>query len=445
MKTKRTSTLNISKLLLIGLCTIMSSVLYAQEDPKGLGIASDSTKSNYENYDIIGGPRSLGAQLNADNQSKESYFRVPTKVSKPWYDLKQKWNEDAGIRLGINYTSVFIGSNKVIDDDVNDNNAGGGILDIQFGWNLVNRKKGKNRGTLYARINSRHGYGSGTSPMFHGLNESGYFGLPATGFRSYTIRMNELHYTQHFFDDILAVIVGKVDPTNYFNYHPLLVPYTGFLGYGGSVSGTVNWPDKGVGALAGVKIGDKFSVVAALTDVRGDIYNDGEFLYFGENFFKGNFFTSAELGFSPSSAERLTKKISVTLWQTDSYVSAAGADIPMAQGIAVSSYWKFKDKFAPFLRFGFSNGKGENAFYKKDLQIGHGLHLRSHDVLGTGISIAEPNIPDAKNQVTAEVYYSFQLAEHLAITPDFQWIINPTLNPDVNSLIYIGLRGRITL
>ena len=423
----------------------MSSAIYAQEDQEPSGIAQDSTRSNYQNYDNFGGPRTIGAQLTADDQKKESFYRVPTKVSKPWYDLKKKWNEDAGIKLGINYSSVFIRSNKVIDEDVNDNSAGGGVLDIQLGWNLVNRKKGKNKGTLYARINDRHGYGSGTAPMFHGLNESGLYGLPATGFRDYTIRMNELHWQQQFFDGRFAMIMGKVDPTNYFNYHPLMVPWTGFFGYGSSVSGTVNWPDKGVGVVAGVQITDKLSIVGALTDVRGDIYNPGEFLYFGENFFDGKFLKIAEVGFSPSTQERFSKKISVTLWQTDPYVSAAGADIPRAEGVAVSSYWEFADRFTPFVRFGFSNGNGENAFYKKDLQIGHGLHFRSHDVLGTAFSIAETNIPDAKNQMTVEVYYSLQLAEHLAITPDFQWIINPTLNPGVNSLVYFGVRGRVTL
>jgi carbohydrate-selective porin OprB len=43
-----------------------------------------------------------------------------------------------------------------------------------------------------------------------------------------------------------------------------------------------------------------------------------------------------------------------------------------------------------------------------------------------------------------EVYYRFHVMEHLAITPDFQWIFSPTLNPDTNNLTYLGIRGRAT-
>ena len=37
----------------------------------------DTTKSGYENLDNAGGPKTIGAQLNADNQKLEFFFRVP--------------------------------------------------------------------------------------------------------------------------------------------------------------------------------------------------------------------------------------------------------------------------------------------------------------------------------------------------------------------------------
>jgi porin len=185
--------------------------------------------------------------------------------------------------------------------------------------------------------------------------------------------------------------------------------------------------------------------MGGLTDVRGDIYEDGKFLFFGENFFKGKFLKALEVGYVPSTAERYFKKISVTYWHTDAYVSTGGLDIASGQGVAFSSHWFFQNKYAPYLRLGFSDGNGENAFYKKDFQLGHGLVFRSHDLLGTAFSWAETNIPDTKNQMTLEMYYRFHLTEHLAITPDFQWIINPTLNTSTSAITYWGIRGRATL
>ena len=49
------------------------------------------------------------------------------------------------------------------------------------------------------------------------------------------------------------------------------------------------------------------------------------------------------------------------------------------------------------------------------------------------------------DQYTAELYYRFYLTEHLAITPDFQFIVDPALNPEKSTLTYFGIRGRITL
>lgn len=431
-------------ILIVLVWLISLTALLAQEE-KGRGVASDSTASNYKNQDALGGPKTIGGQLKADNQEKQSFFRLPVKVTKPWYDLKKELNENTGLQLGINYTTVFMRSSGVIDEDVNDRNTGSGILDIQLGWNLVNRKSDKNKGTLFLKLNSRHAYGNYTTPMFHGIFESGYYGLPATGFNDYSMRILEFNWQQNLFDDRLTVVAGKVDVTNYFNFHGLIVPWTSFMGYGSSVSGTVNWPNQGIGALAGFKFSDNFYAIAGIADVFGDRFDKGEFLDFGDLFFKGKFFTALEAGYVPSMAERYFKKISITYWHTDSYIAPSGAQVASGSGAAFSANWFFQNRFAPYFRFGFSDGNGENAFYKKDLQLGHAFVFKSHDLLGTAFSIAEPNVPDADNQLTAEIFYRFQLTEYFAITPDFQMIFNPTFNPGENTITYIGIRGRVTL
>jgi porin len=174
------------------------------------------------------------------------------------------------------------------------------------------------------------------------------------------------------------------------------------------------------------------------------LYSDGQFLHFGENFTDGNFFKAVEIGYVPSMAERYFRKISLTYWHSDAYTSAGDAEIASGQGIAFSSHWYFADKFIPHIRFAFSNGNGENAFYKRDIQIGHGFRFKTHDILGISFSTAQTNVPDSKEQSTLEVFYRFNLTEHLALTPDFQWIINPTFNTE-SSLAYFGIRGRIAL
>jgi porin len=72
---------------------------------------------------------------------------------------------------------------------------------------------------------------------------------------------------------------------------------------------------------------------------------------------------------------------------------------------------------------------------------GIGFRFKSHDILGVSLNWTHPPDGALRDQYTAEAYYRFNLTEHLAVTPDLQWVINPSLNTDVGSLIYFGLRA----
>ena len=407
--------------------------------------AQNDSISNYNNSEGFGGPKTVGGQLEVDNKPRFEN-RIPITYTKSWYDFKKKLSEDTGIEFGINYTSLFIHSTQTISDE-NTSNASSGVLDIQGGWTFINRKKGENTGKLFVKINSRHSYNgpNSTPPMFHGLNESGYYGLPATGFRSYSTRMVEINYQQSLFNNRFHFVVGKIDPTNYFNFHGLIVPWQHFIGYGAAVSGTVNWPDQGLGGIVSFRPTEKLYVMAGLTDVRGDIFRKGEFLNLGDQFQNGKFWKSVEVGFVPSFNDRFFRKISITYWHSDAYTNTSDQEISSGQGVAVSAHWFFKERFIPFARFGISNGNGENAFYKTDIQIGHGYRFLNYDILGLSLSWNQPNIPDVKNQITSELFYRVNVTAHLEFTPSVQFITNPTFNPNSNSLFYFGMRGRITL
>ena len=139
----------------------------AQQEPDSK-IVTDSTFSNYENQDAIGGPKTIGGQIAMDDEKRASYFRIPIRVFKPYFDWKSKVKENTGIQFSINYTSVFFKSSEVIDEEVNDKNSGSGIFDLQLGWTFLNRNKGTDHGTLFAKINSRHSYSNSTPPMLIG-------------------------------------------------------------------------------------------------------------------------------------------------------------------------------------------------------------------------------------------------------------------------------------
>jgi porin len=50
-----------------------------------------------------------------------------------------------------------------------------------------------------------------------------------------------------------------------------------------------------------------------------------------------------------------------------------------------------------------------------------------------------------KRTFTNELFYRLQLTKEIAVTPDIQYVIDPALNSDENSIWSFGLRSRIAL
>jgi porin len=65
-------------------------------------------------------------------------------------------------------------------------------------------------------------------------------------------------------------------------------------------------------------------------------------------------------------------------------------------------------------------------------------------MLGFGGGWAQPANPNLRDQYIFETFYRFQLTTQLAITPDVQWILHPTLNPNAGSVWVASLRMRLT-
>jgi len=84
---------------------------------------------------------------------------------------------------------------------------------------------------------------------------------------------------------------------------------------------------------------------------------------------------------------------------------------------------------------------------QKSVSIGFGYQRNpGKNLLGFGLNWGEPNEstwePGLPNQYTAELFYRWQVSKAIAITPDVEYLINPALNPDTDSIWVFGLRVR---
>jgi porin len=421
-------------LLFLGVAPVGGSPALAQEADSAVALAQRPRP--------LGGPLDGIAQIEADNRPKPMAYRFSISPLEDWQAWKDEFYEDSAIRFNLNYTALYVSGTSAIEEGA-PRWAASGILDLAASWTPVGRRSG-DTGTLLLKVNNRHAIGSDRTPMFLGF-DTGYYGLPGTGFREYTTRILELNWTQIVDESRAWFAVGKVDPLNYFNYHRLIVPWRHYIGLGSLVSGTVNWPDPGWGFVGGVRLTKSFYVGGALSDARGDVYRDGQVLYGGNQFFSGTFFSALELGYTPTQEERFDRRVGLLAWHTPRYTED-GSDIVSeeAYGLAFSAHWTFAERLVPFVRLAASNGQGITTLYERDVQLGVGWWARNYDMLAVSGSWARPNLDEVKNQLTAELFYRVVVTESIEITPDVQVIVNPALSPSKSAMGYLGVRTRLS-
>ena len=98
-------------------------------------------------------------------------------------------------------------------------------------------------------------------------------------------------------------------------------------------------------------------------------------------------------------------------------------------------------------------GLGTGGFAEINLTGGFGYRpsSRTGDLFGLGVGWSKPDdaqIPvplpfDLRDQVTAEVFYRLAVTPNFAVTPVYQFIANPSLNPGKDTLSVLSFRARL--
>ena len=89
------------------------------------------------------------------------------------------------------------------------------------------------------------------------------------------------------------------------------------------------------------------------------------------------------------------------------------------------------------------------ALMKKSASAGFGFNpAAGSNLLGIGVNWGEPSESfgmDLHDQYAVEAFYRLQLSDETTLTTDVQLLLDPALNPEVDSIWVLGLRVRIAL
>ena len=387
----------------------------------------------------FGGPDAVENTIEEDARITGAVIKE--RITQPWFDWKAKMQEDHGFSIGIDYSAVGLFSSE--KGASGDDNASSGMVRLFGSWDLVGRGT-KNTGALVYKVEHRHSY-TDVSVKDFGFDQ-GYVGLIEPPFSDQGTRWTNLYWRQRLNEGRATITAGLLDATDYLNVYALASPWTGFMNFAFSTgSASMFIPnDATTGIAGGAMLNDNLFLIGGIVNAWTDSTDPFETV--GDFFSENEYFSSIELGWTRSQGRIYQDNMHLTLWHVDESIPAETSG---GWGVAFNySRSLDEDRWMPFIRGGYADEGG--TLLQKSLSLGLGYNaFGGRDQLGVAINWGEPNEdsfgPDLDNQFVFETYYRWQLTEQFAITPDIQYLRNPALNPEHDSLWVFGLRGRLAL
>ena len=186
-----------------------------------------------------------------------------------------------------------------------------------------------------------------------------------------------------------------------------------------------------IGGYAGIPR-SKFYVLGMVQDANGS-YDDLGF----DSLKEEEFFSALEFGWTDQEQTGLMylfNNLHVGLWHSDERGNGA---------TLTGSYTFHEQRLGMFVRLGQAS-EGASTLYEKHAAVGVTKGAYKESVFGFGVSWGQPQGSDV-DQIATEVFYKWQLAQNLALTPSIQILKNPAANPSDDVITVLGLRLRLTL
>ena len=391
----------------------------------------------------FGGPDSVERQLETDHGEKDSFVR--RRLFEPLEGWQNKLEEKHGFSIGADYSAVSMHASDTLPNT--DDSASGGMVRVYGRWNLTGDGETTSGGLVY-KLEHRHGYGDPAPSDFY-LGNVGYASLSAPPFSDQGTRVTNLYWRQSLNSGKTVLLGGFLDSTDFVDVYGLASPWMHFMNLAFSTgSAAIDLPnDAALGVAAGHLFSNNVYAIGSVVDRNSDPTDIGEGF---DTFFSDNeYFYSIEVGHTSSHSRIALDNVHLTLWQAD---ARKGAGAPSGWGANFSWSRYFNEQVMPFVRMGYTHDSG--SLLSKTMSAGFGFRpspggSAPGDLFGAAVNWGEVNElsfgSGLDDQYTLELFYRWQLTPRFALTGDYQYLQNPALNPNDDSIHVLAVRGRFAL
>ncbi|MFO1210704.1 MAG: carbohydrate porin [Amaricoccus sp.] len=428
------------RLVLAGAATLAATAALAQDATPPDGTADYPS--------LLDGTLSGQGDLEADEALHSGWFRFPT-IMDPWDAFKADVAAKTGIVFGGSWGVLYQNYSDVLPGAQQDS------VGQKFTLNLSRQmyKAGTPDAlTLDVVIEDRGPMGTDLPPLQAGLATGSIVPTAAT-WGDFDLGVTQVYVRQNLFENRFQYAIGKIFAPNFIDAYPFFDDNRQFLNQAFSTSPTIASPLRGAGA-----VGTWFP--KANYYVLGGIYSANSSdtgTTINEVFDTGELFYQLEVGWSALARSGVpvqargpmdSNNIHLTAWYKDAQPEQSNPTLrPEAKGLAFNANMTLSDNLMWFLRAGLSDGWVND----RAVSAGFGWHPTAEfsDLFGLGVGWVRPNDdilppPFQREQWNVETFYRWHLTPNFAITPDLQYITNPSLNPSVDDLWVASLRARIT-
>lgn len=402
-------------------------------------------------------PTNIDVDLNRSFPQPGAIF--DTNVPKNWFKWKENLYKTRGIKLGFSYQSSYL---TTTDSLLAEDTAWGGWLLLEGKWDLFNTGQA-NKGGIVMAVDWRHTIGGYLEPFLL-LTSSGSLWPHDAAQLEWDPWLPALYWEQHVGreNDFVLRFGNQAAGTfiDFFRYKDPRVSFTGSPHSG--AQDVIPAPAPGPGASFRWKPIDdsEFYIVGTINDMNAV---PAEFNW-DNTFDFSEFFYAAEFGMNWRRSPSDFDHVHLTIYYADDRTGTQivpGVATPQKGGagfkLAGEKQW---DRVVGFGSYAYNDAEGgpfSTTLTKQQLRLGFAVNrpLNVNGEVGFGFTWSEPieGLPlvvfpqrdPLKDQYGVEMYWRMLITNDLWVTPSLQVIVNPTYNPDTESIIVPGLKFRFFL
>ncbi len=373
--------------------------------------------------------QSLRIELEETEEEHGPYFQTgPIELLEPvWESMVDPFKEWIGLKLGLAYTMLY----QHATEGSEPRDAGAGDVDLLGRWTLWSADEMP--GVVSFGGEWRHSFAD-TTP-FELRNSFGSLWRTTAGFNTQTFRLVELWFEQDIIKDRLELRVGKINPNLVYDTFAWKGENSFFINQAFSLNPAIGYPQNGLGVVLGVSIPAPFYAILGSQDANAVRTQTGF-----ETIDKSEFFTAAEVGLRPETPVG-RGRYHVLLWHSD---RRSDFDLPSGHGVSVLAEQAFGEKFLPFVRYSYSSSRA--TIIQQMAAAGLGINDTfgfNGEALGVGFAWGEPSDRKLRDQYIWELFYRMQVTPRMRITPDVQFILNPSRSTRDDFVTVVGVRLRV--